>query len=101
MNISKYIALFVFSILLTFPCFNTAAAQEHAEKPATENVAGDTRIEVDHRKDMIRFYVKGEEVMRLDDLGLHVKYQLNYGTNLVDVGPYVFPAVRGEADNEK
>ena len=61
----------------------------------------DTQIIADRSENIIRFVIDGEEVMRLDGEGLHVKRSIEYGGSLTDIGVvnYVAPK-RGKTDAE-
>ena len=63
----------------------TTFAQQEQSHPALRDVAA-TRIEVDEEANIIRFFVDGEETMRLDAEGLHVRNDIGYGGTVTDYG---------------
>lgn len=62
-----------------------AFAEEIASKTSIEPAA--TRIEVDEKAGIIRFYVNGNQAAQLDELGLHLVQSVEYGKQLTDTGP--------------
>ena len=81
-----------------------AASAFVQEAPATIPVHNTppTRIEVDQQANIIRFFIDGEESMRLDPNGLHIKDNQTYGGMIVDVGKTGYPGggMFGGADAE-
>lgn len=72
-------------VLLSVTLFPAATwAQENAENQAVL----DTRIETSDEDDTIRFFVKGEEIMRIDAGGLHVNGNVEYSGRSMDTGTY-------------
>lgn len=65
------------SFILAVP-HNAVAESNTDQKP--------TRIEVDEKNDVISFYIKGEASAMLDENGLHVIKQVNYGETIKDAG---------------
>lgn len=75
-------------------------AQEQAASDAPATQQGDTRIEVDDENDVIRFFIKGEEVMHLDEEALHVRQDIRYGKVIIDYGQIGFETQALGVDDE-
>lgn len=61
----------------------------------------DTQIIADRSENIIRFVIDGEEVMRLDEEGLHVKQSIKYGGATTDIGVVNYVASKqGKTDAE-
>lgn|GEM_PF-6338173 len=55
------------------------ATQQSSELPAT-------RIETDEQAGAIRFFIDGQEAVRIDAAGLHVRDDVRFGGTIKDVG---------------
>lgn len=78
--------LLVASLFLSIPC--SARAQDAATDPAATAPAAMPRAAViaDEEAGVIRFIIDGEEVARINDTGLHVRENVNFGGVAVDYG---------------
>jgi hypothetical protein len=78
------ISLFIFS----FPV--CAQAQHDSPSPvkaeAARAVSEATRIEVDQDANVIRFFIEGQEAVRIDARGLHVREDIRYRGTIKDTG---------------
>jgi hypothetical protein len=72
----RFIAIILFSIA------TTAAATAAYTAPRQP----ETRIETDQKSGAILFIVKGREEARIDDTGLHVRHEVEYGGSITAVG---------------
>lgn len=81
--------------------FVSSISQVALAQDGDQAEAQPTRIEVDDERDVIHFYIAGEEAMRLDAAGLHVRGGIHYGDSLIDRGPDVLtqPST-GQAEGE-
>ena len=90
----KYIVPIVVFFVL-FSALSVAYTKAQATNAAV------TRIEVDEQANIIRFFIDGEESMRLDPNGLHVRDNQTYGGMIMDVGRFGYPGGSlGGADAE-
>jgi hypothetical protein len=72
-------------LILSLIAIGISAASLRARE--TTAVLGDgTRIEADSASHAMRFYIDGQEKMRLDADGLHVREDIRYGKQLIDYG---------------
>ena len=62
------------------PSFSQSQTSKDTEKPSH------TRIEVDEKNDVIRFYIKGAPAAMLDENGFHVIASMYYGGTIKDNG---------------
>lgn len=76
--------------MVLIPCAAFADGTGSAETVSTITASEDTRIEVDQDANVIRFFIDGEETMRLDDSGLYVRDNLSYGGKILDDGASSF-----------
>jgi hypothetical protein len=80
--------IFTVLILLIFPVAvqaqEAAAIPAETETPPTALEA--TRIEVDQDANVIRFFIDGQEAVRIDATGLHVRENIRYGGTIKDTG---------------
>lgn len=78
------ISLFIFS----FPV--CAQEQPDSTSPvkteAARAVSATTRIEVDQDANVIRFFIDGQESVRIDAKGLHVREDIQYRGRILDIG---------------
>lgn len=91
LSIDRAVLTAAFVIVLSAP----ALAQEQSH-PALGDPAA-TRIEIDEQANVIRFIVDGQEAMRLDAAGLHVRNDIDYGGALTDYGQTGFDAQAAKA----
>lgn len=80
--------LFVVFLLFMLPCpiqaqENSGAAGESATAPIKP---AKTRIEVDERAGIIRFFIDGQEKATLNADGLHIQGDIDYAGTIRDVG---------------
>ena len=65
----------------------TPAGKQEAAPPAA---LAQTRIAVDEKTNVVRFFIDGKEAMRLDADGLHVQGNVEYGGTMTDSGRALF-----------
>lgn len=85
--------LLLFAVLPIFPCIALA----ESPPPARAADAGQ-RAEIieDQEAGAFRFTIDGQEVARLDTVGLHVRGSVEYGGAITDTGAAAFPAAEGD-----
>ena len=76
----KIITVFIALLLVSKPVFAWDAKAKSEQESAT------TRIEIDEKSDVIRFFIKGEPAALLDEQGLHVVGDIVYDGVLSDTG---------------
>jgi len=55
-----------------------------------------TQIVTDEAAGIVRVMVRGQEMVRIDDSGMHVRRNLEYGGTITDVGEQAFDASHEE-----
>jgi hypothetical protein len=74
--------LFISILVIAITLIARAETGTNAAQPAAIRAA----VVADEQAGVIRFYIDGQELMRLDADGLHVREDVEYGGALTDTG---------------
>lgn len=81
---SKYLftAIIFSAVCVTFLLWGHTLAARENRLPAQQSVD----LVLDHTSGAVRFYVEGQEVVRIDRDGLRVRNDIEYGGTITDTG---------------
>ena len=78
------------ALMLAFLASGPAFAEDPPAPVPYQLGNENTAVVVDEEAGVIRFFIKGKEMALIDETGLHVREEINFGATLTDYGTAAF-----------